>query len=150
MFEISIVIKGTLWCIQYGGVACRCVGCRNCWADDQRLTLCYTFSRVNRFTTTEANGTGAAFVLRNRLQARNFLTGAFSSKTAFNKSNIELLCGCIQLRLYAQNIIRMCNQQRRIPEGLYKVTQVQQLIFALHIFGWTDKCFSHIDIRLLI
>jgi hypothetical protein len=116
---------------------------RYCRHYNQRVAFCNALGRIDSFATSQTYGAVTIVVCGNSFKPFGFLPGAFTDEIAFHKTNAEFLCRSIQLLLHPSHIIPVGNQQGRFSESPYEIAQVEQFIFALHVFCRADKRFPH-------
>ncbi len=144
--EVCIIVKVVVGSIKNGAMAGRSVGCRDGRADDEVATGSYALSGVDCFTATETDGASALILFCKRSESFNFLTGAFATEITGYEFDVELLLSGFEFVGYELFSKRVGDKESFLTEGLYKITEVKEFVFALNVLGGAYKCFSHYNI----
>ena len=118
--------------------------------DNHAVALAHAFGSVNGLAAAHAHDAGALVFSGHGPEALHFLPGALAAEVAGHKFHAEFFSRLVQLLFHPFHVAVQGNQQRGIAEGLDEITQIQQLVLALHVLSGADKCLSHNNASLKI
>ena len=146
LLEICVIVESSVRSIENGGVRGRRIGSGYRGADDERIAFGDAFRGVDGFTAAETYRASAFVLFGYLLKSRHFLTGTFAGEVHFYELDLILRGSGVEFRLNAGGIVLMRDEQSSLAEGFDKVTEVEELVFALNVLGGANKCFSHYEI----
>ena len=142
--EVCVIVKVMIVGVKNRRVGRRCVGCRDGGADDERIACRNALRCVDCFAAAETDGACALVCFCKLLQCFYNRARAFAlENVAGNEFNAVFLLGCFEFLFDEVERKRVCDKKCFLTEGFYKITKVQQFVFALHVLCGTNKCFSH-------
>ena len=92
LFKICIIVKSTFRCIEYRRMTGWCIrGCNGRY-NNQIISFCYAFCRIDCFSSPKTYGTGTIPLLRKLLKSGYFCSRTLSAKSTFYKLNLKFFC----------------------------------------------------------
>ena len=142
--EVCVIVKFVIVGVKNGRVGSRCVRCRDGGADDERIACRNALRSVDCFAAAKTDGAVALVCFCKFLQRFHDRARALAfEKVAGNEFDAVFLLGRFEFFFDEVESKRVSDKKRFLTEGFYKITKVQQFVFALNVLCGTNKCFSH-------